>query len=198
MSQLKYPLNFTFKITTFSNDFVISDASNSTVFFVKQKLFKFIEEVLVYNNETKSQTLYTIKANKWIDFSAAYIFTNNAGTEIGRVARKGWASLWKARYEIYDRNQTQDMIIQEENGWVKVADALLESIPIVGLLSGYLFNPSYIVTRQSGEAVARLRKEPSFFGRKFSVNKLAEFSGDEEERAILSLMMMILLERRRG
>jgi hypothetical protein len=69
----------------------------------------------------------------------------------------------------------------------------------LGIFTGYLFNPTYIVTRpNSGEEVVRLKKEPSFFGRKFSVDKLNFMSQDEEERVILSLMMMILLERRRG
>jgi hypothetical protein len=199
MQTIQFPLKFTFKISTFSNDFVIDDASGNTIFFVRQKLFKFIEEVNVYNNESKSETLYTIRANKWIDFSAAYTFTNNLGAQIGRVARKGWASLWKARYEVYNSAETNDFIIQEENGWVKVADALLGEIPVLGIFTGYLFNPSYIVTRAvSNEEVVRLKKEASFFGRKFSVDKLNFMSQDEEERVVLSLMMMILLERRRG
>lgn len=199
MSHFKYPLKFTFKISTFSNDFVIKDADENTLFFVRQKLFKFIEEVAVYKDENKAQQLYTINANKWIDFSAAYTFTdNNMGSTIGSVARKGWASLWKAHYEILDVNKTADFTIREENAWVKVADALLDSIPILGILTGYLFNPSYIVTRKNGEVVTRLRKEPSFFGRRFSVVKLGELQGNEEERVILSLMMMVLLERRRG
>ena len=41
-------------------------------------------------------------------------------------------------------------------------------------------------------------KFPESFGRKFKVNKLTEFEIGEEERIVLSLMMMILLERRKG
>jgi hypothetical protein len=198
MKNLHFPLDFTFKISTLANDFVVKDADGLTVAFVRQKLFKFIEEVNVYSDETRSEHLYTIKANKWLDFSAAYAFLNNDGREIGRVARKGWTSLWKAHYEIYDKNQQQDLIIREENGWIKVADTVFGQIPVLGLFTGYFFNPSYLVTRPNGEAVARLQKEKSFFGRKFSVSKLTEFEPGEEERIPLSLMMMILLERRRG
>ena len=198
MNNLQFPLDFTFKISTLSNDFVAQDATGNTIAYVKQKLFKFIEEITVYNNESKSGIAYTVKANKWIDFSAAYLFYNNQGVEIGRVARKGWASLWKARYEIYDENQKQDLVIQEENGWVKVADALVSEIPILGMFTGYFLNPTYKVTRPDGTMIVRLKKESSFLGRKFSVTKLAEFESGEEERAVLGLMMMILLERRRG
>jgi hypothetical protein len=195
---LHFPLNFTFKISTFSNDFIVKDASDRMIGFVRQKLFKFIEEVEVFNDESKSQVLYRIKANKWIDFSASYIFTDKRGIEIGRVARKGWASIWKARYEIYDEKQTQDLLISEENGWVKVGDAILGEVPLLGMFTGYLFNPSYKVSRPDGAIVARLQKEPSFFGRRFTVLKTNDFQEGEEERLVLGLMMMILLERRRG
>jgi hypothetical protein len=42
----------------------------------------------------------------------------------------------------------------------------------------------------------RLTKNKSFLGKTFTVDKIADVS--EKERIILSLMMMILLERRRG
>jgi hypothetical protein len=198
MNNIQFPVSLNFKISTLSNDFTAKDANGNTIAYVKQKMFKFVEDVSVFNDESKSQTNYSIKANKWLDFSAAYNFTNSAGAEIGKVVRKGWASIWKARYEIYDENQQQDLLIAEENGWIKVLDALLTEIPFVGLLTGYFFNPSYIVTRPNGTQVVRLKKEASFFGRKFSITKLNEFESGEEERVILGLMMMILLERRRG
>ncbi|MEM7369706.1 MAG: hypothetical protein AAF587_13970 [Bacteroidota bacterium] len=198
MQNLKFPLHFTFKISTLSNDFVAKDAEERTIAYVRQKMLKLIDEVLVYKDESKSEVKYSIKANKWIDFSAAYLFSDQSGRELGRVARKGWASLWKARYEIYDENQKQDLLIQEENGWVKVIDGMVGEIPILGMLTGYLFNPSYLLTRPDGSEVAKLSKEPSFFGRKFKVEKLAPFEEGEETRIVLGLMMMILMERRRG
>ena len=198
MNNIQFPVSLNFKITTLANDFTATDANGNTIAYVKQKMFKFVEDVSVFNDQSKSQLNYSIKANKWLDFSAAYNFTNATGAELGKIVRKGWASIWKARYEIYDENQQQDLLIQEENGWIKVFDALLTEIPFVGLLTGYFFNPSYIVTRPDGTQVVRLKKEASFFGRKFSVNKLGEFEKGEEERIILGLTMMILLERRRG
>jgi uncharacterized protein YxjI len=198
MKNLQFPLQFTFKISTFANDFVVKDATGTTVSYIKQKMFKFIEDVSVYNDESKAEVYYNIKANKWLDFSAAYNMTNSAGMFIGKIVRKGWASIWKARYEMYDENEQQDLLVQEENPWVKVADALLIEIPFLGIISGYIFNPSYVVTRPDGTLVARLKKEPSFWGRKFNVTKLNEFEKGEEERLVLGLMMMILLERRRG
>ncbi|MFN8259843.1 MAG: hypothetical protein U0X41_02780 [Chitinophagales bacterium] len=198
MKDLSFPLQFNFKISTLSNDFTVKDANGTTVSYIKQKMFKLVEDISIYNDESKAEVYYNIKADRWLDFSAAYNMTNKFGNFIGKVARKGWASIWKARYEIYDEHNQQDLLIQEENPWVKVLDALLCEIPFLGIISGYFFNPAYVVSRPDGTAVARLQKEPSFWGRKFTVSKLSAFQSGEEERLVLGLMMMILLERRRG
>lgn len=198
MKNIQFPVQFTFKIGTLSNDFLVEDAMGNDIGYVRQKMLKMVDEVVVYDNDLKSNILFTIKANKWIDFSATYTFTNQLGQEIGRIGRKGWASIWKARYEIFDEKANQDLLIQEENGWIKVADAVLSEIPILGLFTGYLFNPSYMVTRPDGTEVIRLKKQPSLVGRRFLLEKLNNFEPGEEERVILGLMMMILMERRRG
>ncbi len=195
---MQFPLNFTFKITTISNDFRVNDATGAEVAFVRQKLFKLKEEVQVFNDESRSQLNFTVKANKWLDFSASYVFYDNQERELGRIVRRGWKSLWKSSYDIYDENQKQDFSVNEENPLIKVFDGLFGDIPILGMFTGYFFNPTYLVTRPDGTAIARLSKEKSFFGRRFSVDKLAEFESGEENRLLLGLMMMILLERQRG
>jgi hypothetical protein len=43
-----------------------------------------------------------------------------------------------------------------------------------------------------------LTKQPAFFEGKFGLDKLTEISQIEEQRALLSLLMMVLLERTRG
>lgn len=56
---MQFPLNFTFKITTISNDFRVNDATGAEVAFVRQKLFKLKEEVQVFNDESRSQLNFT-------------------------------------------------------------------------------------------------------------------------------------------
>ncbi len=198
MSHFQFPLHLTFKIATFANDFIATDANGQTLAYVRQKIFKLKEEVNLFTDDSKSELKYSIKADRWLDFSASYRFEDANGKNLGRVARKGWRSIWKAKYEIYDIEDNQDLIIEEANAWIKVADSALGEVPVLGMLTGYFFNPSYNVTRPNGEIVAKLKKEPSFFGRRFKVEKLMEMEEIEEERILLGLMMMILLERRRG
>jgi len=198
MKELKFPLEFVFRVSTLSNDFRAMDADGRMIAYVKSKLFKFKEDVQIFNNQDKTEELYKIKANQWLDWSAAYGFKRADGSPLGKIARKGWRSLWKAEYDIIDQLDQQQYKIKEDNGWIKVIDSLIGEIPIVGFFTGYFFNPSYSVINQENNSVVKIKKQPSFFGRKFTVEKLVDIDKDDQERILLALMMMILLERRRG
>ncbi|WP_026999561.1 hypothetical protein [Eisenibacter elegans] len=199
MSTFAFPLELRFKIATIANDFVAKDASGKTLAYIRQKIFKLKSEVEVFSDESKRQKMYTIKANQWIDFSASYNFLDYEGKSIGRIGRKGWRSLWKAHYDLYDSQDQHEFVVNEENAWIKVIDSAVGELPLIGAFTGYVFNPAYLVKRvDNGQIVAKLRKEPSFWGRKFTIHKLEEMPPHDEERILLGLMMMILLERRRG
>ena len=45
MQHLNYPLQLTFKVTTLSNDFIIADANEQTIAYVRQKMLKLVEEI---------------------------------------------------------------------------------------------------------------------------------------------------------
>lgn len=198
MNNLEYPIKFSFKVTTLSNDFTARNASGQTIAYVKQKMFKLKEAITVYSDESKTRILFTIAANKWLDFSAAYSMRDANENEIGKIARKGWRSIWKAEYDIINENNEPQYKVQEANAWVRVGDSLLGEIPILGFFTGYLFNPTYNVTNRNGEVVVKLKKKPSFLGKEFELEKTANIDEDDKERVMLGLMMMILLERRRG
>lgn len=198
MEKLQFPLQFTFKITTLSNDFMACDANGNTIAYIRQKMLKLKEEVQVFSDQSKSELNYTIRANRWLDFTANYAISNVNGQEIGSIARKGWNSIWKAHYEILNQNKQTEFVIREANPWAKIFDSMLGEIPFLGLLSGYLFHPAYIVYNSQNVQVVELKKLPSFWGRRFSVEKHQNINTAEEERIVLGLMMLILLERQRG
>ncbi|MBD1873098.1 hypothetical protein H6F75_06365 [Nodosilinea sp. FACHB-131] len=194
---MQYPLEITFKVWTIAPKITVTDANGKVVFFVKQKLFKLKEAIGVFADEAQTRRLYDIKADRIIDFSARYNFTDSNGAVIGGVKRKGMRSLWKAHYDVFD-NASSNLHIQEENPWVKILDSLFQEVPILGALSGYVLNPKYLVKRSDGTVVMRLEKQPSFLSRKFIVKPIDQLSSQEETQVLLSLIMMILLERARG
>ncbi|MGJ8684741.1 MAG: hypothetical protein ACSHWW_08960 [Nonlabens sp.] len=198
MNNLDYPIKFSFKVTTLSNDFTAKNSQGQTIAYVKQKMFKLKEAVNVYSDESKTRVLFTIAANKWLDWSAAYSMVDANNNEIGKIARKGWRSMWKAEYNIIDQNQELQYNVKEESAFTRFLDNLLGEIPILGFFTGYLFNPTYNVTNNQGQVVVKLKKMPSFLGKEFELTKTADIDDDDKERVMLGLMMMILLERRRG
>ena len=198
MQNIEFPVNLKFKIGTLSNDFVATDLRGKTLAYVRQKMFKLKENIEIFSDESKTKLNYTIKADRWLDFSAAYAFYDENGKVFGKIARKGWRSIWKAKYEIIDQNENLQYTVSEENGWVKVMDSLLGEIPILSFFTGYLFNPSYLVVDTNGKPIVRLNKQASFFGRNFEIEKVGSMDSDDDDRILLGLMMMILLERRRG
>jgi hypothetical protein len=194
---MNYPLQLSFEILSIGKKLSVTDSTGNLIFFVKQKMFKLKESITIFADVEQSTPLYTLNADRVLDFSASYHFTDNRGVAIGSVRRQGMRSLWKARYDVLN-GAGPAMTIQEANPWSKVLDALFSEIPLVGMLSGYVFHPEYVVAREDGTPVMRLKKEPAFFQGKFSVEKLANLNQQEETRILLSLIMMVLLERQRG
>ncbi|MGI9056880.1 MAG: hypothetical protein ACR2F2_13880 [Pyrinomonadaceae bacterium] len=195
---MNFPIELSFKILALASQIYIRDANGNLFGYVKQKMFKLKEDINIFTDEKQTQQRFNIKADRVIDFSATYNFSDNRGQQFGSIKRQGMRSIWKANYDVFNAAGHQIFKINEESGWIKVADSLVGEIPIVGMLTGYIFNPSYIVTNSNGTAIARLQKQPAFFEGKFQLSKLGELNSDEENLVLLGALMMILLERKRG
>ena len=91
------------------------------------------------------------------------------------------------------------MEVNEESAFVKVMDGIFGEIPIIGGFSGYLFHPTYLLTRSGSEdPLLRIRKQPAFWEGKFTMEKIAAMDPADELRAVMAALMMLLLERQRG
>jgi uncharacterized protein YxjI len=194
---MSYPLNLTFKIIAAAPQLSVTDANGNLVAYVKQKLFKLKEDVTVFEDAQKTRPAFNIKADKIIDWSPRYSFVDQLGQTVGSVKRQGRKSLWKAHYDVYE-GESIKMLIREEKPWVKVWDSLLGEVPIVGMFAGYFLHPAYSVSTSDGRVLLRMVKRPAFLEGKFSIEKQGELSAEDEKRAFLSLMMMVLMERSRG
>lgn len=196
---MNYPLQINFKTLAVARQLSITDASGNLIFYVKQKAFKLKDSVTVFADAEQTRPLFAINADRVIDFSASFNFTDMSGKWIGAVKRQGKRSLWRAHYDIYDGTQPNPALtIKEENPLSKVFDAVFGELPVLGIFTGYVFNPSYLVSRLDGMPVMRLKKGRSFLGKRFSIQQLAQIDQNEELRVLLGLIMMILLERHRG
>ncbi len=198
LHDLAYPLTFTFRTLALAPQFTVTDKDGQEVAFIKQKLFKLKEAVKVFHDSSQTSVMYHINADRWLDWSASYTFTLPDGSTEGRVARQGARSLWKAHYDVIDARGVPQFTIRERSVTTRMLDNFLGEVSVLGLFTGYLFNPTYDVRRIDGELVAEFRKMPSGLGRRFMLRQMAPMASDDEPEVILSLMMMVLLERTRG
>jgi hypothetical protein len=195
---MNFPLDLRFKAFALGQQISVFDSTGELVFYVKQKAFKLKEQVTVFADKEQTKPLYAINANKVLDISARYAIDNADGGPLGAIQRKGMRSIWRAHYDVH-LNGNEAMTIREEKPWVKVFDALLGEVPILGAFTGYFFHPSYLLTKTgSDEPVMRLKKQPAFLEGKFQIEQLSPMKNDEETLAVLSQLMMLVLERRRG
>lgn len=195
---MNYPLSLAFKVVTLASEVSATDASGAIVAYVKQKAFRLKEDIEVYADASKARLIYRIKADRVIDFSARYHFSDAEGNPLGSIKRQGMRSLWKASYDVEDEAGRVVFTVTEANPWVKVLDALMSEIPIVGMFTGYLFHPAYHLTAPDGAVSLTLEKQPSFIGRRFAIHENRDVPIDDEVRGLLAMIMVVLLERMRG
>ena len=75
---MNYPVELNFKKIALAQQATLTDAGGNSIAYARQKMFKLKEELEVFEDKTKSKRVCTIKANKVLDFSAAYnFFTEN-------------------------------------------------------------------------------------------------------------------------
>lgn len=192
-----YPLELGFKIVTIGTRILVRDAAGAQVAYVRKKKFRLKEDITVFEDEKQRGTRLRIKADRIVDFGASYSVTEPDGRPVGAVSRQGMRSLWKGSYAIADPAGGRIGAIREANPWIKVLDGLAESIPFGDALGGLFFNPAYLVDLR-GRDVLRVQKQRSVFESSFRLEKLADFSEDEEDLLLASAIMLVLLERDRG
>lgn len=194
---MNYPLRLSFKRISLGPQISVTDASGALVMYVKQKAFKLKEAVTVFADQGQTAPLFSINADRVMDFSAAYHIADARGGAIGMVKRQGVRSMWRAHYDISGPS-SQPMTVREESPWVRVADGFTREIPILGMFAGYFFNPTYVVAGANGQPVMRLSKEPAFFDTSFKIEALAGLDPQTEALVVTSVLMIVLLERHRG
>jgi len=138
VNSLDYPLDLRFRLISLGPQINVVDAGARSVAYVKQKAFRLKEDVEVHTDESRRTPLWRIKADRIIDWSAAYRITDASGALLGTLRRKGGRSLWRATYVITDPNDQPIGGIHEKDPWTKVLDGLLSLVPIVGDLTGYV------------------------------------------------------------
>lgn len=176
-----------FKI--FGGAFHIYDSQENLVFFSEQKAWKLKEDIRVYGDETKSLELLTIKARQRLDIWGSYdVFDSTDGQKIGMLERKGFKSMIRDEWSIYDANDQQIGMIQEDSQLLALVRRFLTN----------LIPQSYTVTIND-QHVATYKQNFNPFVLKLTL----DFSPDtanlfDRRLAIASAVLLNAIEGRQG
>jgi uncharacterized protein YxjI len=199
---LHYPLALRFKLLAISNQFELLDGQGQMLGYVRQPWAKIREAVSVFSDKQQAHLLFTIKADRILDFGARYAIATAEGSALGELKREAVKSFFKASYRlvVHETGEAgaREYTIVETNPWIKVIDGLLAEVPVLGVVTNYFLHPRYAVLNQQAQELLEVRKRPSFFERKFSLNALPAMAGHDEKTIVLACLMMILLEAKRG
>ncbi len=195
---MQFPVTLNFKKIALAKQATLTDSNSNPIAYARQKILKLKEELEIFEDKTKDKKICSIKANKVLDFSAAYYFIDLNERSFGSIKREGLKSIWKATFLLNDSDDNHYATIREENPFAKVVDTLLGSIVGVGYVLNYIFNPSYIITTEEGKELFRITKAPSFWGGLFKIDKLSEVDDSEEIRCLMAIFMMVFIEQSRG
>ena len=127
------------KITAFVNRYVVftTDEQGKKVgmaAFVEQKRLAFKEKVSFYSDESKSELIFTFRAEKVLDVHGRYLVEDGNGNYIGAFKKEFAKSLFNSTWNILDSDGKAALIISESNQILAVARRFVGFIPIVGEL----------------------------------------------------------------
>lgn len=195
---MSYPLTLRFKVLAIARQLSVIASDGRLLMYAKMKAFKLKESITLFADEEQTKPLYRVEADRILDFSATYTMSEAGGGVLGAIRQQGMRSIWRSRYEIL-RDGDVVFTVQEENPWAKVADAWFEGIPLIGVLSGYVFHPRYLVSSVQSGDVVRVTKQPALFESAFHIERLpATIPAADERLLLIGTVVMVLLERRRG
>ncbi len=193
-----FPVDMRFKLFAFATQIGVRDANDDLLLWFKQRMFKLRDAITVFADQEQTRPLYQVQADRIIDFNAQFEIRDMQGRVLARVARQGVRSIWRARYDVLV-NGAVAYTIFEENPFTKVLDSLIGEIPVVGIFTGYFLNPRYRLDRGGiGGALLHITKKRTFLETGFRIEATSHLAQADEAVCVLSILVMVLHERRRG
>lgn len=170
--------------------FWLKTPDGRVVAYSKQKAFKLKEDIRVFSDESESVELLSIKADRIVDFSAAYtVVDSQTGETIGALRRKGLASMIRDSWELFDAEGILRGRILEESQWKALVRRFVD---IAALLL-----PQTFLIQIDDETVATMRQNMWGFPPKFTVDLTPDAEGKlPRPMAIAAVVLLLAIEGR--
>jgi uncharacterized protein YxjI len=155
----------------FGQAFHVYDPAGNVVLYSKLKAFKLREDIRLYTGEDMATEVLSIRARQIIDFSAAYdVIDSASGQPLGSLKRKGFKSLVRDEWMIFDPGERQIGLLQEDSTALALVRRFVDAAS--------LFLPQKHHVEMGGQTVCRLQQNFNPFVFKMTV----DFSHDPSRR----------------
>ncbi|MGQ0680091.1 MAG: hypothetical protein ACT4OM_10655 [Actinomycetota bacterium] len=163
------------------------DRPGTPFLYVRQKPFKFKEDIRFFEDAEMSRPYMKIVARQRFDPKARYDVTMADGTPIGQVQKVFGQSLLRSTYLLYDATGEEAATITEEKLWVALFRRVVGLVPVVGEFGNLLPIP-YHFTFLRGERVLGSHRRQLF---KLRDHYLLDLSPDTERSLDRRLVLAI-------
>lgn len=125
------------KITAFVNKYAVYTANSEgqktdLVALAQQKRIAIKEKIIFYNDEAKSQEVFSFRAEKVMDIHGRYFVEDASGNQIGAFKKDFTKSLLNSTWNILDDNGDVKFVIKESNQTLAILRRFTGFIPFVG------------------------------------------------------------------
>lgn len=187
----RFVLRQRFRMVTNEYDFYVAgpggEASGDPFCFVKQKTFKFKEDIRFYTDSSRTEELLRIKARHRFDPSARYDITDSAGQTIGAIQKVFGASLLRSTYKIFDGSGQETATVMEESQAVAAIRRLVGFVPYLSDVANWLPIPYHFVFLRGDTIIGTHRRRMFKISDTYDIDMTADSGRTIDRRLVLAI-----------
>ena len=155
--------------------------------FVRQRRFKFKEDIRFYADDSRSVELMSIKARQRFDPRARYDVVAADGNKIGEIQKVFGASLLRSTYRLYDAQGAEAATASEQSLPIALLRRAIGFIPYVENVADWLPIPYHFAFERNGAVLGTHRRQIGKFRDVYTI----DLSGDPERSIDRRLILAI-------
>lgn len=180
-------------LTVLGAKFHVYDESGSVVAYCHQKAFKLREDIRLYTDETRSETLVVLRARSVIDFGVTFDVQMPTGEALGSMRRKGMKSSFvRDEWLVFDPEGREIAKLRELGGFAPFARRFID-------YASLFFPQKYALVRTAdGTELAHYRQHFNLLVYRLGISPLVEDEHLDDLLILAGGCLIAAIEGRQG
>ena len=178
-------------LVLFGASFHIYDAQNRVIGFCCQKACQLREDFRICTDDSMSTELIRIKARSIIDWGATYDVMTPDGIVLGSLRRKGFKSMIRDSWVVFDPAGAQIAMLQEDSTGMALVRRFLP-------LGSVLFPSKYHLEGAGGQTLAVFRQHFNIFVYRLGIAVKADDAVIDDLLILATGCLLAAIEGRQG